>query len=196
MDKAKLIEKAKVLFGSHGQQKVFYFTSDGQAFFKDWQAANHARETRKDNVVTKIIKEDVENPTEVTKTQSESIGQLQADVEDLNRQQLTALDALNSIPADSPDKAALEQKVDDINNKIEETHQALAASQTPASEAESIEALKAAVQKASDVVAEKELAVQGKSGAALGAATKALNKAKADLAVAQSALDSKSTTAE
>lgn len=57
MAKTKTIEqRIKLIFGSHPEAKEFHFTSDGQAFRQQSDAANHAR-TLDDKAVTLITRE-------------------------------------------------------------------------------------------------------------------------------------------
>ena len=52
----KLEEKVKIIFARHLADKVFFFTSDGQAFREENDATNHAK-SLKAKEVTKITRQ-------------------------------------------------------------------------------------------------------------------------------------------
>lgn len=90
MQKEAAIAIAKPLFESHTGVSELHITSDGQAFFTDHHAANHARETLKDSIVVRVRKgEDLEAET-TEKTMSEKLGEAQNLMLEINAKQLKA----------------------------------------------------------------------------------------------------------
>lgn len=201
MDKKTAIEVAKPLFVSHKGVNTFFITSDKQAFFTDYNAANHARETLKNNVIIKVSRDEAIEPEVLDHTSNEALGVLQNKIVEENAKQLSAADAIDKANTED-DKAIAQAKLDEATKAIAETSDKMVAyengvsatteektSDAPAPD--SIETLTKAMNDAEDIMKDKEAAIEGTAGIVKTNATRAFNKAKALYDAAKAALELK-----
>ena len=126
MQKVTAIAIAAALFKSHTGVEELHITSDGQAFFNDHHAANHARETIKDKIVIKVKKgETIEAETTET-TASEKLGEAQNLVLEINAKQLKAK-ALQAAAKTDETKAKHQITIDTLDVELEAAKAAIVA---------------------------------------------------------------------
>lgn len=206
MDKKTAIEVAKPLFVSHKGVNAFFITSDKQAFFTDHNAANHARETLKNNVIIKVSRDETIEPEVLEHTSNEALGVLQNKIVEENAKQLSAADAIDKAKTED-DKAIAQAKLDEATKAIAESSDKIVAHENGVSATteeetsedpgpDSIETLTKAMNDAEAIMKDKQAAIEGTLGIVKTNATRAFNKAKAQYDSAKAALELKQAESE